>query len=176
MSVTVDAGGNVASYDDYYPFGMTMDGRSGNIGNGDARIGKFLSVDPHSSLYYSLSLYCYAANNPLAFVDPKGMDSVFFQDQTQRPPDNGTPGTSYTANIFVVQNGEIVGVYFGKGSTYPNSVSESGNSPMANTVDEGGYPFNNESGNSSGTRFESCRRVWLSKGCCVRYLPRRAES
>jgi RHS repeat-associated protein len=37
VRVTVDVSGNVTSYDDFYPFGMTMDGRSGNIGSGDAR-------------------------------------------------------------------------------------------------------------------------------------------
>jgi len=44
VRATVDASGNVASYDDYYPFGMSMNGRSGNNGQSDARY-KFTSKE-----------------------------------------------------------------------------------------------------------------------------------
>jgi RHS repeat-associated protein len=42
----------------------------------DARVGRFLGVDPHSSSYPDLSSYCYVGNNPLSFMDPTGMDST----------------------------------------------------------------------------------------------------
>jgi RHS repeat-associated protein len=101
VRVTVDVSGNVTSYDDFYPFGMTMDGRSGNIGSGDARykyttkerdaesgydyfgaryydarIGRFLSVDSHTGRYVTWSPYTYALDNPLKYVDPNGKDAI----------------------------------------------------------------------------------------------------
>jgi hypothetical protein len=37
IKMTVDASCNIVSYDDYYPFGMVMEGRSANLGQGDTR-------------------------------------------------------------------------------------------------------------------------------------------
>ena len=45
----------------------------------DARVGRFLAVDPHMSTSPGLSSYLYSGNNPLAFVDPTGMDSTAAQ-------------------------------------------------------------------------------------------------
>jgi RHS repeat-associated protein len=42
----------------------------------DARIGRFLAVDPHFASYPDLSPFVYACNNPLLFVDPTGMDTT----------------------------------------------------------------------------------------------------
>jgi RHS repeat-associated protein len=47
----------------------------------DPQIGRFLGVDPHAFSYPSLTPYNYAGNNPLAFIDPTGMDSVSAQQQ-----------------------------------------------------------------------------------------------
>jgi RHS repeat-associated protein len=91
----------VVAYDDYYPFGQYMDTRSYNAGFSDARykytekerdaetgydyfgaryydarVGRFLSVDPHASGYLEISPYVYGANNPMAVVDPTGMDTT----------------------------------------------------------------------------------------------------
>jgi RHS repeat-associated protein len=98
VRVTVDVSGNVTSYDDFYPFGMTMDGRSGNIGSGDARykyttkerdaesgydyfgaryydarIGRWLNVDPIAEKYRGWSPYAYSRCNPISFFDPNGL-------------------------------------------------------------------------------------------------------
>src|SRR5438093_4110830 len=97
IRVTVDANGNVSSADDYYPFGMQMEGRSINSGQADtrfkftgkerdietnydyfgaryydARIGRFLSIDPMFSKYANWSSYNYCLDNPLRVVDPNG--------------------------------------------------------------------------------------------------------
>jgi RHS repeat-associated protein len=97
VRVTVDVGGNVTSYDDFYPFGMTMDGRSGNIGSGDARykyttkerdvesgydyfgaryydarMGRWMSVDPVAEKYPTSSPYVYSLNNPCNLIDFDG--------------------------------------------------------------------------------------------------------
>lgn len=42
----------------------------------DARIGRFLQVDPHSDRYVFISPYNYALNNPLKFADPDGRDVI----------------------------------------------------------------------------------------------------
>lgn len=39
-------------------------------------ISRFISPDPHSELYYSISPYVYVANNPLKYVDPDGKKIV----------------------------------------------------------------------------------------------------
>ena len=85
---------------DYYPFGLTMPGRSSNSANPnddykftgyeqddeaglnlyhanargyDPVLGRFLQIDPYAAKYPNLSPYSYVANNPLVFVDPTGM-------------------------------------------------------------------------------------------------------
>jgi RHS repeat-associated protein len=112
IRVTVDAGGSVQSYDDYYPFGMSMEGRSANLGQGDmrykftskerdietgydyfgaryydARIGRFLTLDPLAGNLgmSSLSPYHYSYNNPLRFIDPKGL-SGYDPGEGEDPP------------------------------------------------------------------------------------------
>jgi len=37
-------------------------------------VARFLTIDPHSEKYYSVSPYVYVNNNPLRFIDPTGMD------------------------------------------------------------------------------------------------------
>jgi RHS repeat-associated protein len=97
VRVTVDVSGNVTSYDDFYPFGMTMDGRSGNIGSGDARykyttkerdaesgydyfgaryydsrIGRWMAVDPMAEKYPGVGPFVYAKDNPVRLFDSDG--------------------------------------------------------------------------------------------------------
>ncbi len=91
----------VVAYDDYDPWGMVLEGRSGVSGNPDtrykftekerdvetgldyfgaryydSRIGRWMTVDPLADKYPSLSTYCYVANNPARLVDPDGMEIV----------------------------------------------------------------------------------------------------
>ena len=75
---------------------------------------------------------------------------VFFFDGPNRPADNGVKGSSYSASVFVVNpNGDVSGPF--SGSTYPNSVSNSNNSPAASTVNEGTVSFSNAFGHHGGT-------------------------
>jgi hypothetical protein len=78
-----------------------------------------------------------------------GLDSVYVLDQANRPNDNGTEGETYTASVFVVQNGQISEEY--EGSSYPNSVSNTDNSTDYNTLNEGNHEYNNSSGHDGGT-------------------------
>ena len=91
--------GKVLGYDDYYPFGLTMPGRSSNTTNSndnykftgherdeeasltldymmarnyDPMIGRFLQIDPLSNQFPSWSPYNYTFNNPIRYWDPDG--------------------------------------------------------------------------------------------------------
>ncbi|MBE6330635.1 MAG: hypothetical protein E7072_11100, partial [Bacteroidales bacterium] len=89
----------VESLTDYYPFGMTMPGRSYNahtsrhgftghekesdLAEGiytteyrlyDARVGRWLSVDPLFEKYVGISPYNYCMLNPVMMVDPDGRE------------------------------------------------------------------------------------------------------
>jgi RHS repeat-associated protein len=100
IRVTIDQEGEVVGYNDYYPFGLQMPGRSYNGGvdhdpykysskeldeeNGlnwyrfdpgrsyDPVIGRWLAVDPLYHKYPSHSPYNYVLNNPIYYVDPDG--------------------------------------------------------------------------------------------------------
>jgi RHS repeat-associated protein len=93
---------DIVTAQDYYPFGMMMLGRKYTAtttskyrygfngkendnevkGEGnqvafeariyDARLGRFLSIDPRASDYATLSPYAYAANSPIALIDKYG--------------------------------------------------------------------------------------------------------
>ena len=107
------------------------------------------TMDPLAEKYYSTSPYVWCGNNPINAIDPDGRDSIYVHDQSKRPSDCGIAGETYTATVVVVQNGDIVGEY--RGSSYPNSTSNSDNSTPYNTINEGDYPFNNKYGHKQGT-------------------------
>ncbi len=96
IRMTVGTTGSVDSYNDLYPYGMLMPGRTLTTSADarykftgkerdvetnydyfgaryyDARVGRWLSVDPMAAKYPGVSGYCYGVNNPLLFVDPHG--------------------------------------------------------------------------------------------------------
>lgn len=96
---TTDASGNVTSTADFRSFGEQVAGEPtggpgytshvGDVDTGllymqaryyDPRLGRFLSTDPISSSAGSLSgfnRYAYAANNPVAFIDPDGRQNMY---------------------------------------------------------------------------------------------------
>ena len=94
--MTVDVSGNVVGYDDNYPYGMQMMGRS-YTSSADQRYkftekeldasdglyyfgkryydpfrGQWLQVDPMSEKYPGTSPYDYVLSNPIRLVDPDG--------------------------------------------------------------------------------------------------------
>jgi len=96
VRVTVDEAGNLVSYDDYYPYGLQMPGRSLTSGLGtkegytghelddetgllyagaryyDPVIARWQAIDPLADEYPGWSPYNYVLGNPLALVDPDG--------------------------------------------------------------------------------------------------------
>lgn len=118
----------------------------------DSDLGRWLSVDPLAGKFPGHSPYNYALNNPLIIINPNGMDTLYVSDQNNRPQDNGTQGTSYIADVYVVQNGQVVGLYPNGGSSYPDSKSNTDNSTEFNTINEGEHLFNNTSGHKTGTK------------------------
>jgi RHS repeat-associated protein len=112
IKMMVDASGNVQSYNDYYPYGMTMPGRSGvngadtrfrftgkerDVESGfdyfgaryyDSRIARWMSVDPLAGKYPGMSPYVYCANNPIVIIDQDGKEgettsTVSYDDKTR---------------------------------------------------------------------------------------------
>lgn len=175
VKMTVDANGTPQTWNDYYPYGMTMAGRSYISGNMDGRYqftgkerdaaetgydyfgaryydswrGQWLSVDPMASKYPSWSPYNYVMNNPVIVVDPTGMDTtVYFFDQKNQPIDDYRTA-QYTANVYIDEDGTVYGPY--QGSTFPDS-KENESTTNDNTVDEGSHDFNNTNGNHGGTK------------------------
>jgi len=105
VRATVNEAGDVISYDDYYPFGLTMPGRSSNSANPndnykftgherddeagltidymgartyDPVIARMMQIDPMSSVLPSWSPYVYSFNNPISFFDPDGLYPIKF--------------------------------------------------------------------------------------------------
>ncbi len=101
IRMTVNKNGKVVSYDDYYPYGLIMPMRSKNMAMADERYkfigneldaetgygwfgirpynfltGEFTSSDLHAGSHPELSPYIYCGDNPIAFVDPTGKDSI----------------------------------------------------------------------------------------------------
>ena len=116
----------------------------------DPAIMRWYVPDPLAEKHYAWTPYAYVYNNPMNLIDPFGLDSVYVLDQATRPLDNGTPGESYTASIYVVQNGTINGPY--SGSSYPNSISNTDNNTTHNTLKDGEHLYNNASGHDGGDK------------------------
>ena len=94
--LVVDGNGNIEEVNHYYPFGALMGDRCGvsrnkykyigkeldtmygwNMQDHEARwydpvLGRWMVTDPLQEKYASVSSYCYAANNPIRFVDTDG--------------------------------------------------------------------------------------------------------
>ncbi|HAM98554.1 MAG TPA: hypothetical protein DCQ26_08060 [Marinilabiliales bacterium] len=120
----------------------------------DPQIGRWHVIDPMvENNHHDYTPYAYAYNNPILYIDPVGLDTtIYVFDQGERPKDNGTKGETYTAEIYIDIDGEIVGPY--SGSSYPNSKSNSNsdNNTSSNTVKDGEHKYNNESGHDKGTK------------------------
>jgi len=97
IKVIVNEDGSLSSYTDYDPFGLELTGRSDSeerykfTGKErdeetsydyfgaryyDSSIGRWLQVDPLADKYLNISVYVYALNSPLKFIDPKGTEIV----------------------------------------------------------------------------------------------------
>jgi RHS repeat-associated protein len=117
----------VESLADYYPFGMTMPGRSYNahtsrhgftghekesdLAEGiytteyrlyDARVGRWLSIDPLFEKNIDASPYSYCHGNPVKLIDPDGRDEEQrttainrAKEYVEKNPKNKTGDTSY---------------------------------------------------------------------------------
>jgi len=180
VRIVFGSDGAVLQTTDYYPFGMShtpkaKENENRYLYNGkeqqdallsgvkfdwydygarfyDPQLGRFHSVDPMvENGHHNYTPYAYAYNNPILYIDPLGLDTtIYVFDQGERPKDNGTKGETYTAEIYVDMDGEIVGPY--EGSSYPNSKSNTDNDTKYNTVEEGEHKYNNESGHKGGTK------------------------
>ncbi|WP_299443396.1 DUF6443 domain-containing protein [uncultured Aquimarina sp.] len=117
----------------------------------DPSIGRFWQIDPLAEDYNYQSPYNFSENRVIDAVELEGLEKVLVIDIDERPQDNGTSGTTYTGEIYVLneETGNINGPY--EASSYPNSKSNSDNSTSYNTLNEGEHIYNNASGHSEGT-------------------------
>jgi len=138
VRATVNRDGNVLGYDDYYPFGLAMPGRSSNSANPnddikftgyekddeaglklyhagnrmyDPVLGRFMQIDRFYDKYPNMSTYQYAANNPVNFIDVNG-DSIDVSKLSGKERteliNNLAEITGYDASQFSVSNGMLV--------------------------------------------------------------------
>ena len=108
IKMMVDASGNVQSYNDYYPYGMTMLGRSGvngadtrfrftgkerDVESGfdyfgaryyDSRIARWMSVDPLAPLHSNYTPFAYCYNNPIRLIDLFGLDTTLTNNKGEK--------------------------------------------------------------------------------------------
>jgi len=128
VRVTVNEQGDPVGWDDYYPFGLQMPGRTQNASNpnddqkftgylleqegdlgiyhAEARlydpvVGRFMQRDPLADEFPGWSSYTYTFNNPLRYIDPDGRAPGDFFDQNGRFL--GTDGID-DGKVFVVTN------------------------------------------------------------------------
>lgn len=107
VRATVNRDGNVLGYDDYYPFGLVMPGRSSNSANAndnykftshelddeaglsvyhmnargmDPVLGRMMQIDSRAEKYPGISPYAYVLNSPVNFTDMTG-DTVDVDDK-----------------------------------------------------------------------------------------------
>jgi RHS repeat-associated protein len=163
--VTVDEEGEIASYYGYDPWGMVLDGRSGNFGIAnekykftgkerddetnydyfgaryyDARIGRWLQVDPKMDIYPKINPFNYVLNNPLTTIDPDGRDTLYF-DQ------NGNYAGKYS------KGGENIGHIQDKEGNFISSFSFLDPSDAASIIST-----RDENGNMTG------EKTWIKNG------------
>jgi len=152
---TVDQNGNVDGYDDYYPFGLTMPGRSSNSANPndaykftgyeqddeaglnlyhasargyDPVLGRFLQIDPLADQFPEWTPYHYVHNNPLNLIDPTGMAACEEHDQN-------CPGLIEQITNFLI--GYHMGENSGSDAEYISAYNEGLSDEAHNTVHAG---------------------------------------
>jgi RHS repeat-associated protein len=91
----------------------------------NSRIGRFMSSDPlgpAASNYanpQSLNRYAYVLNNPMSFIDPRGLDCVYLGDSGKYDP--GDPSSSIDTNSNLGECSTNGGLWF-DGSVDPNNL------------------------------------------------------
>ncbi len=125
IRVVVDTAGEIVSYSDYDAWGMILNGRSSNFGFADdkykftgkeletetgyfhfgaraydGRIGRWNVVDPLFEKYPNVNPYNYVLNNPLRFIDPKGMEAVDAKPDDPDDPEKRKDNAKTKKQIF----------------------------------------------------------------------------
>jgi RHS repeat-associated protein len=144
----INSSGTIIEKSHYYPFGMRFypesssnsnaiafryNGKEYDSMNGlnhydygarfyDPALGRWHTPDPLAEKYFSLSPYCYAANNPIKFIDSDGKDILIWYKN-----DNGQ------MNSYRYTGGSI-----SHSNSYVNKVATAWNYNVSNGKDNGG--------------------------------------
>lgn len=138
VRVTVNDAGAPVGWDDYYPFGLQMPGRTQNASNpnddakftgylleqdgdlglyhAEARmydpvIGRFMQIDPMSEKFPSWSPYLYVGNDPVSYIDPTGKYRV----HPAKYNDEGVVSLVTRLNLKTLYRDERAGAILGLG-------------------------------------------------------------
>ena len=101
----------------------------------DAQIGRFFTQDRFADKYFSLSLYQYAANNPISNIDVNG-DSVWTTTNVVKNK-NGTTSTTYTIHV----TGKVLDANGGSTDQIAKGINDKFNSNKTEYTDKKGNSF-----------------------------------
>jgi RHS repeat-associated protein len=183
--ITFNQNGEIIQEDTYYPFGMAMNGLCYQSGvdyenkylyNGkelqddfgldwydygarmyDPQIGRWHVVDPLTEKWRRMSPYNYAANNPMRFIDPDGMEMTDFLDKDGNKilhvEDGSNAVFKLTGNGKTDEYFKFTGEYSNQGGK--NDVSLEGAVTGAQDYVTNNYDKCNQSVNFVGRTYES---------------------
>jgi RHS repeat-associated protein len=186
---------DVLSYSDYYPFGMQMPGRNASTGDyrygfqgqetdnevtgseshvsykyrmHDARLGRFLSLDPLSPKYPHYSPYSFSGNKVIAFIELEGAEELSTNTYLRKYQSESLLGSEWAKRSrFADYNNDPVGGYgvnsFPKANVY-NTVH--GNHELYTSISARSYYYawvdyatNNTQGAIKSKWFAAARTV-----------------
>jgi len=171
VRVTVNEQGDPVGWDDYYPFGLVMPGRSSNSGNPndnykytgheldneanldlyyagarylDPVLGRWLSVDPYAAKFPNLSPYNYSFNNPINFYDPNGLYPIYIVTRSYAPFKSFGPS-------FARYHGDNRGHSLSRSASYRTSATINYDTETMHSSVTGGRSYSRRVGASEGT-------------------------
>jgi len=170
VRTTVDQNGNVDSYDDYYPFGLVMSGRSSNVGNADD-LYKFTGHERDDESGVNLMYAGARYSDPALGGRWLSIDPLIHLTSPKEYPYHSVSPYSYVLNNpvrYIDPNGlwvvtlqlQIRGQYFVSGSgSFGIAIDENGGLGIFGTVGFGGGAGIGATGGFEGSFYQSMSSV-----------------
>ena len=123
----------------------------------DARIGRWLQVDPLGEKYPSLGLYVYTANNPLLYLDIDGRQIITRGDRAKRRHELAMEKSPTYKSLVKEINKILVEIY---GIEIPLDLDKTSSEIKEKAMEQGGEPVSR-----IGTLFPGLsNNVWVVEG------------